>query len=116
MASRGVHCREPGLKVAAWAEGPLVQNSSGWPCQCVLRSWPDHLDWPHSGWYMLAVVLGCLFCPSLADGLPLPSLAGRLRPRAASVLAEALQQASLSHDNAERCALIVDPQKTAAPP
>ena len=63
MASRGVHCLDPGLKVAAWAEGPLVQNSSGWPCQCVLRSWPDHLDWPHSGWYIIAVVLGCLFVP-----------------------------------------------------
>jgi len=64
---------------------------------------------------MVAVVLGCLLFLA-GEGLPLSSLAGRLRPLAASVLAEALQQASLSHDNAERCALIVDPQKTAAPP
>ena len=52
MASLGVHCLLPGLKVAAWADGPDVQNSSGWPCQWVFRSWPDHLLWPHSGWYM----------------------------------------------------------------
>ena len=95
MASRGVHCLLPGRKVAACADGPDVQNSSGWPCQCVLRSWPDHLLWPHSGWYIIAVVLGvpraagCLLCyvavvlgcllslaasvVSGADGLPLVS-------------------------------------------
>ena len=72
MASRGVHCRDPGLKVAAWAEGPDVQNSSGWPCQCVLRSWPLHLLWPHSGWYIVTVPVGCLWCLG-ADGLPLLS-------------------------------------------
>ena len=83
MASRGMHCLLPGLNVAAWAEGPDVQYSSGWPCQCVLRSWPDHLDWPHSGWYITAV----------AGGLPLPPLAGRLLLRAASVTADARQQA-----------------------
>ena len=110
MASRGVHCLLPGLKVAAWAEGPDVQNSSGWPCQWVFLSCPLHLLWPHSGWYMLpvvlgvpraagyllcyvAVVLGCLFCPSLADGLPLPSLAGRWLLRARSEPPDALQQA-----------------------
>ena len=49
MASRGVHCLLPGRKVAAWAEGPDVQYSSGWPCQCVLRSWPDHLTGPTRG-------------------------------------------------------------------
>ena len=95
MASRGVHCRDPGLKVAACADGPDVQNSSGWPCQWVFLSCPLHLLWPHSGWYIIAVVLGvpraagCLLCyvavvlgcllslaasvVSGADGLPLVS-------------------------------------------
>ena len=116
MASRGVHCLLPGRKVAACADGPDVQNSSGWPCQCVLRSWPLHLLWPHSGWYIIvvalgaprvrlcyvAVVLGCLFCPSLAEGLPLSSLAGRVLLRARSEPPEALQQALLSLHNSAR--------------
>ena len=51
---------------------------------------------------------------AVAGGLPRSSLAGRLLLRAASVTADARQQASLSHDNAERCALIVDPQNGGA--
>ena len=68
MASRGVHCLLPGRNVAACALGPDVQNSSGWPCQWVFLSCPLHLLWPHSGWYIIAVVLGvpraagCLLC------------------------------------------------------
>ena len=76
MASRGVHCLLPGRKVAACADGPDVQNSSGWPCQCVLRSWPLHLLWPHSGWYIVTV------CPSVVSAR-MGCLCRLLRARAA---------------------------------
>ena len=86
MASRGVHCLLPGRKVAACADGPDVQNSSGWPCQCVLRSWPLHLLWPHSGWYIVTV---CCLCCLGADGLPLLSPASPCGAAGASVPAVA---------------------------
>ena len=88
MASRGVHCLLPGRKVAACADGPDVQNSSGWPCQCVFLSWPDHLLWPHSGWYIVTVPVGCLWCLG-ADGLPLSSPASPCGAAGASVPAVA---------------------------
>ena len=132
MASRGVHCLLPGRKVAACADGPDVQNSSGWPCQWVFLSCPLHLLWPHSGWYIIAVVLGvpraagcpcymwllswaACFVPRWRRGCLCRLLRAACDRGLPRFLPKRLTRPCSRTDNAERCVLIVDPRNSGAP-